>query len=530
MACVLTLGASYAQEPKSSISGRVVNSVSGSALRKVSLTLTPTRGDGKPVTAITGDAGQFEFRDLAPGGYRLSGERSGFARQDYGARTNPQSGAILALQAGQAITDLTFKLAPNAVISGRVIDQDGEPLPNVVVTALRRAYRNGRRLWSQSGGTQTNDRGEYRISGLRAGRYVIGTANLGLDIGLAGVSKDAPSSKPEPAYTTTYYGNATDLLSAEQVDVRFGEDRRGTDIQMARVPTVRVRGKVVGAAGGSMLIMTLIRKASGEAGSSPGGVGLVQQADGTFELRGIAPGSYFLSARSATDPMGGGAPMPVEVAGEHIDGLEYHLGQGEALSGTVKMLGNGTETPASTTVVLEAVDLPSTRPSTTPADDGSFTIKSFLPGKYRVRLDRKPAECYLKSVKVGGREVDSEAAELTASGTLEIAVGRAGAQVDGVVQGGDDKPVPGATVVLIPSSGRAAHYLSATTDYDGTFSAKGAAPGKYKMLAWEEIEPGAFLDPEFVKPFEAGAEQISLEEGGRAKVTLKVIPYSARTL
>ncbi|HWQ53057.1 MAG TPA: carboxypeptidase-like regulatory domain-containing protein [Bryobacteraceae bacterium] len=312
LSCVLALNTSHAQESKGSISGRVVNAVSGSALRKVNLTLSPTRGEGKPATAVTDDAGHFEFRDLAPGGYKLSGERSGFARQDYGARSNPQSGTILALQAGQAVTELTFKLAPNAVISGRVIDQDGNPLPNVIIAALRKAYRNGRRQWTQTGGTQTNDRGEYRISGLRAGQYLVAATNLQMDIGLAGVSKEPPSRKPEYGYAATYYGNATELSRAEPLDVRLGEDRRGTDIQMTRIPTVRVRGKIVGDISGKMLIMALIRKGSAEMGASPGSVGLVQQADGTFELRNVAPGSYFLSARSATDMLGGGTPMPLK--------------------------------------------------------------------------------------------------------------------------------------------------------------------------------------------------------------------------
>ncbi|HWQ53056.1 MAG TPA: carboxypeptidase-like regulatory domain-containing protein [Bryobacteraceae bacterium] len=219
------------------------------------------------------------------------------------------------------------------------------------------------------------------------------------------------------------------------------------------------------------------------------------------------------------------------MSGQHIDGLEYHLDAGGELSGIVKMLGEGTATPASTTVALEAVDLPSSSSGTTPADDGSFTVKNFFAGRYRVRLNKKPAECYVKSVKLGGREVDLDAADLgAAAGALEIVVSRAGAQVDGIVLGADDKPMAGATVVLIPASGRISDYVSATTDYDGTFNAKGAAPGKYQVLAWEEIEPGAFLDPEFVKPFEAGAEGLSLEESGHAKVTLKAIPYSARTL
>ena len=46
-----------------------------------------------------------------------------------------------------------------------------------------------------------------------------------------------------------------------------------------------------------------------------------------------------------------------------------------------------------------------------------------------------------------------------------------------------------------------------------------------RILAWEDVEAGAFRDPEFVKPFESAAQAVAVEEGGRAKVTLKAIPF-----
>jgi hypothetical protein len=80
-----------------SIEGRVVNAVSGEGLRKVSLTLAAMRSKDQSVTAQTDENGRFAFRDLAPGGYRLSGQRNGFQSQEYGWRRNPASGAVLAV-------------------------------------------------------------------------------------------------------------------------------------------------------------------------------------------------------------------------------------------------------------------------------------------------------------------------------------------------------------------------------------------------------------------------------------------------
>jgi hypothetical protein len=78
-------------------------------------------------------------------------------------------------------------------------------------------------------------------------------------------------------------------------------------------------------------------------------------------------------------------------------------------------------------------------------------------------------------------------------------------------------------VALIPVSGRFSQYKSATTDGKGSFSLKGVAAGEYKMLAWDDIEPDAYLDPEFVKQFAVRATSVSLKENDRQNVTLKAI-------
>lgn len=527
---VSTLRAQPAAAPvqKGSIEGRVVNSLSGEGLRKVSLTLTAM--GGKSVSAQSDSNGGFAFRDLAPGGYRLSGERNGFLKQEHGARLNPGSGTVLALSPGQEIKDLTFKLAPNSIISGRVLDRDGEAMPNLVVNAYRSTYIRGKRQWAPSGGGQTNDRGEFRIANLRAGRYMVCANSLNLGIGLIGISKETLPEKPEPAYATTWYGNSTDMGRAVPVDVRMGEDHRATDIQMTKTTTVRVRGRVAGAPQGKVLMAMLVRKGSPAAGQMPGGVGIVQQTDGTFELRNVTPGSYVLTVNSPTEMMTSiAAPVPLEVADSHIEGIELRVGGGGTLSGRITISPDKPAKANNPSLAIEWVDfsLPNP-PAVTAGDDGKFTVKGVFAGQYRLRVEEIPDDAYVKSVKLGGQEVDEAGVELGGGGELEIAVSRTGAQVEGLVLGPEDKPMAGAVVAFIPESTRDSHYRSATADHDGTFRVKGVPPGKYKIMAWEDIEPGAYRDPEFVKPFDGQAQTLALEENGRSKVTLKAIPSALR--
>ncbi len=512
------------QGPNSSLEGRVVNAVTGDGIRRVSLTLLPVHGkgkEGKEVTAVTADDGRFAFRNVQAGAYRLSGERPGFRKQQHGARLNPNSGAILVLAAGQAMTDLVFKLAPDAVISGSVLDQAGEPMPNLIVSALRNSYTGGRRQWTSSGSSQTNDRGEFRIAGLTAGRYIVMATNMNLTIGLAGISKDAPGDKPETAYTSTYFGNATEVARAAAIDLRAGDDRRGTNIQMLQSPAVQVRGKVVDSPEGTTLMMMLVRK--GSEGDDPGRFSLAQQ-DGTFEVKGVTPGSYILTARSVADPTKTAGALAVEVADKNVEGIQFRMSAGGEVSGHLAMPADKIAGAKDLEVVLDSVDFAlGGAPSARPGADGRFTLRDVVPVRYRVRVRGMPEDAYVKSVKVGGQEAEEAGAELAAGAQLEIAVGLAGARVEGTVTGPGEKPMAGATVALVPDSGRESRYASTTTDEKGAYTLSGIAPGKYRLLAWEDVEPGAFRDLEFVKRFES--EALSLEDGGRSKVALKAIPF-----
>jgi hypothetical protein len=106
---------------------------------------------------------------------------------------------------------------------------------------------------------------------------------------------------------------------------------------------------------------------------------------------------------------------------------------------------------------------------------------------------------------------------------VTIRLRAAGGQIDGVVRGTDDNPAPGVTVALIPASNNYLLYNSTFSDQKGVFTFKGVKPGDYKLLAWEQIEVNAFMDPEFVKPFLGRAESVSMKENDRKAVTLKVI-------
>jgi hypothetical protein len=142
-------------------------------LRKAHLILRSVEDPNRSVAAVTNADGRFALKDIEPASYRLRVTRVGFVSESYGQRKPDAPGAILTLRAGQQLKDLQFRLIPAGVISGKIYDDDGEPLPGVQVGAVRQVYSEGKRTRSDAASVSTNDLGEYRLFGLSPGRYFV---------------------------------------------------------------------------------------------------------------------------------------------------------------------------------------------------------------------------------------------------------------------------------------------------------------------------------------------------------------------
>ncbi|HYP09315.1 MAG TPA: hypothetical protein VER03_24030 [Bryobacteraceae bacterium] len=70
-----------------------------------------------------------------PGSYRITADRTGFVRTDHGATNPTRPGPPLTLAPGQALKQVTIRMQTHAVVAGRVLDEDGEPLANIHLQA-----------------------------------------------------------------------------------------------------------------------------------------------------------------------------------------------------------------------------------------------------------------------------------------------------------------------------------------------------------------------------------------------------------
>ena len=173
--------ASTAADQKCTIEGKVTNSQTSELVRKANLHLYPSTKDGGFGTgsnttgfvATSQSDGTFRFEGLEPGEYRLSGERAGFVYTQYGSKGAFGAGTALALQPGQHLTNINLALTPQGVISGKVLDDDGDPMGQVSVRLLSRSWMRGKEVYFPMGQNSTNEQGEFRISNLSPGKYYL---------------------------------------------------------------------------------------------------------------------------------------------------------------------------------------------------------------------------------------------------------------------------------------------------------------------------------------------------------------------
>jgi len=153
-------------DDKCSLEGIVVNAVTGEPLKKVHLTLRPLGvQNGVPYGTTTDSAGHFLINDVDPGRYNFSASRNGFVGQPYSPQGSTNRNAPLTLSNGQQLKEIVFKLTPQGVISGRILDEDGDPLSGVAVQCMVYSYQGGKRQLMNRNGGSTNDLGEFRLFG-----------------------------------------------------------------------------------------------------------------------------------------------------------------------------------------------------------------------------------------------------------------------------------------------------------------------------------------------------------------------------
>jgi uncharacterized GH25 family protein len=487
------------------ISGTVVNSVSGAPLRQAHLVAVPAGGGAGQLESTTGADGKFAFEKVPAGTWTLTAERKGYLRQSYGQLDlfkTTDSSVITGPQG--ASENLVFPLNQPAAISGKVVDERGEPVPNAIVHWLVE-ITSAHKLVMIRKVVATDDQGEYRLFDLPPATCYLSVV----------VPNPEGAASESPGFAPSYYPNVSDGRAAAPIHLRPGEEFTSNfSLQRARGGvSVTVEGASVPGTDGSELFV-LVTEGPGRSWVSAATLGPGQGRTfshvpaGRYKL--VAGGTQNTTHTSKWVEVGSGN-VTVNLPIQDTPGVEAKVRVVDA-------------NPASLRGAILAIEgfadvASNMRPI---PSDGRVTFAQMASGRYQVVL-RSP-QLYVKSVVARNARVVDGLVELPESGSvgLDIVAAGDGAVVSGnVIAGG--RPLSGALVVLAPQKQPAdpADYHAYQADSDGSFSFATVKPGAYYVFATED-QPLEFGDPVQVRPYLATARLINAEPRGTVKIQVEL--------
>ncbi len=293
---------------------------------------------GMPPQTTTDDDGRYTFENLAPGGYRINVQKQGLAPLTLEGPGAPPS-PLVQVAAGQSV-EVDRQLQKGAIITGRVVDSKGEPLPDISMMVMRRVSlgRSGApgRLLPVGQGQQTNDLGEFRIAGLASGEYYV--AAVPRPAMFVRTVTPAPTSAPRMTLARTFYPGTTDEAAAQLLAVTAGNELNNISFAMQSVQAFRISGVVVDENGSAIADAMVILSGDGTSGNFGPGGSVHTEPGGRFTIVDVPPGSYRIhaspivnSAGSAgfgavvsgsSGNMAGQAPPPIVVTDADVTGLK----------------------------------------------------------------------------------------------------------------------------------------------------------------------------------------------------------------
>jgi len=509
LCAVVAAGFLAAQEtPRLSVSGIVI-STAGDPVRKARVIFHAKEADAFSYTADSDSNGRFAIRDVQPGNYLVSAERSGFMPDNNGVEGAPPPS--LKVEAGQSIKDLKIKLIPLAVVTGRVLDDDGDPIRGAHVEALAYGYQNGKKQLNSMHQTFANDKGEFRLFELHPGTVYLRASenNNGSRYG----PPDNPAMVP---LTRTFFPSTTSASLASPIDLAAGTQLSGFEIRLKREKHYSVRGKLLEVfkrQGGLQL-----RPRNGDREDYS-----LQETDENFEFKDVPPGSYVIVGQVQHEGKWTFVRQPVDVGNGDVENVALNLIPPFSVSGSLRVEGAPPQ-PVEKAQIIFYNNFSQASSSVKP--DGSFALPQIEPDLYQIRIGYQP-HAYVKSIRIGDADASTGEIDLTKeSAPLAIVLATDMGEVEGSVKKSNGDPAGRVPVTLIASGSHAGRLdLSCYefTDDQGKIHMKDVPPGEYKAFAWLDAPFGAAQDPDFRKPFEKRAVTVNVDPKGHTSVDLTAI-------
>jgi protocatechuate 3,4-dioxygenase beta subunit len=550
------------------VSGRVIDRETGQPLGRVMVTLISTAWreqamsssamtaqtgiaddsslrQNQPRYAVTAADGRFEFKQVLPGAYTVSFQAS-MSRGTHLDQSFGESGPRDPLKPGRRVPPIELRdgetrdnvdiaLWRAFAVEGRVVDDAGEPIANAEVNI---SQWDSPSTMSVGGPRLTDDRGMFRIFGLRPGQYRI-CADGGMHFG--------PSEEVRDKLIRTCYPSAIKDADAQPFVVSSAEVGP-IEIRLQRNRTFRITGMAIDSSGAPIADPNVNLVSITPTGSSSSSSSIQAKPGGQFIASGVTPGDYAIQVSTGSwrfpnpedkqDREMGYVPVRVDI--EDIDGLVVATSKPAKVAGRIVFEGGAPEQGTSKLSVMTTPDDMTGRgrmmfgPQTPAAvrGDMSFELDGLF-GPQLLMVMGPPRGWIVKSVKYRGDDVTDTAVEFKSSTDprlLEVTLTNQGAIVTGRVLGDDSKESPDAYVVMLPGDvsrwRRFPGTPAITPKADGTFTIGPVRAGEYVIAAVTGMSMARLFDPsaraEIAERIAHGGERIVLVENDKHSIDLRI--------
>ena len=520
------------------IGGLVVSAQTGEFLKGVLVSLRLLQdeqsGEGPVITGVTGLDGKFLFSNLPAGDYELWMRKSA-----YHSRSNARQ--RISIRDKQSRKGLVTKLWRSAVIAGRVLDPEGEPLSGVRVRAFRGTYHDDQPLWESKSSALSDDQGDYRIFDLPAGKYLVG-ASIREPV--------APKGALILEYGSVFHPNALRPSQAVPLKLMWGS-QADIDLDLVPVQETSVAGVVLDGDTGRACGGCVVHVAAQEPTLLVGADHSVRvREDGTFAIHGLTPGTYRLNA-STSGLRPKIAIQELQLTEGRVHELVMQVSSGRQITGSIDWAESAPEDMVNelrsrqvSVYLRPEPGSPSRLMRSAPVglENSSFVLPGVLPGAYRLSLSPLPAGAYLRGASLSREKLHEPrfVVENAPFKEIRLTLGFDGATIRGTVNSGtkvirgttpsgksslDDSPQPQVMVVLGPRFRKDGFLTQAETRYtsSGSFVFRSVTPGAYTLFATVEHHRSEFEAPELRTSLEKVVRHIKIDPHEQMNVEIPLI-------
>jgi hypothetical protein len=396
--------------------------------------------------------------------------------------------------------NLDVKLIPLCGMSGTVFGSDGAPVRGALIELLQAKHTAaGATILVTARTAGTNERGEYRLASVPAGRYIVKAS--------AQIARDGAT------YLTRYYPAAGTAQDASVVRIAPGASEQSMALTLPSIAAVRLRLRLP-REGREWAQFSAV---SADAPlSRPQPLLIARNGPGEYATA-LQPGSWRIAAHVDVDGHDYRDVKVVAVEGPDQD-VTFDPIPDVTLEGSLVVDSDSPLDPRTITIALDAADgiaWGTAALTARPAVDGRYRFDHVPAGDWSIGVTGLAGNAYVKGVQLANRHLPGTVLSVTQDthGPLAIAISTRGAQVHGRV--GD---VDGG-VLLVPEAGTAAQCRVAPVEPDGTFRITGLAPGEYAAYGVDSPDAELCFNRERTTARNVRIA-VHLSEGDDAEITL----------